>query len=81
MRFLFTKPSLQVADNFELENLVGELINKIHLVWEQFSKILHDWSIMYNGVSVVVGPAFDYDFDGHADSMETIKRFEPCIAY
>ncbi len=35
---------------------------------------LHYWSQVYDGVNVISGPVFDYNFDGHADGMEQIQK-------
>ncbi|XP_039265266.2 venom phosphodiesterase 2-like [Styela clava] len=43
-------------------------------VWEQFAKVLNSWAGLYNGISVVAGPIFDYDFDGNSDTEEIIQQ-------
>nr|XP_039265531.1 venom phosphodiesterase 2-like [Styela clava] len=43
-------------------------------IWQFMAKSFVNWAQMYNGISVHVGPIFDYNYDGHADSFDVIKR-------
>ncbi|CAK8697231.1 unnamed protein product [Clavelina lepadiformis] len=42
-------------------------------VWNYMTRVLADWAKSYGGVNVVSGPVFDYDFDGHADTMAILQ--------
>uniref|UniRef100_A0A673N7L0 Ectonucleotide pyrophosphatase/phosphodiesterase family member 2-like n=1 Tax=Sinocyclocheilus rhinocerous TaxID=307959 RepID=A0A673N7L0_9TELE len=45
-------------------------------VWGYFQKsLVRRYAIERNGVNVVVGPIFDYDYNGLRDSAETIKQY------
>lgn len=42
--------------------------------------LVKKYAMERNGVNVLVGPIFDYDYDGVRDSMEKIKEYV-CIFY
>ncbi|KAI2655593.1 Ectonucleotide pyrophosphatase/phosphodiesterase family member 2 [Labeo rohita] len=45
-------------------------------VWSYFQKsLVRRYASERNGVNVVVGPIFDYDYNGLRDSAETIKQY------
>lgn len=45
-------------------------------VWQYFHNILLlKYSSQYNGINVVTGPAFDYNFDGQFDAADQIKQY------
>ncbi|KAF4103567.1 ectonucleotide pyrophosphatase/phosphodiesterase family member 2 isoform X2 [Onychostoma macrolepis] len=45
-------------------------------VWGYFQKsLVRRYASERNGVNVVVGPIFDYDYNGLSDSAETIKQY------
>lgn len=44
------------------------------LVWKYVQKLMIQWAARYNGITVHVGPIFDYNYDGHADDSDTRRR-------
>ncbi|XP_054461497.1 venom phosphodiesterase 1 [Anoplopoma fimbria] len=45
-------------------------------IWDYFqSTLLKKYASIYNGISVVTGPAFDYNYDGQYDSPGQIQQF------
>ncbi|CAL8374234.1 unnamed protein product [Boreogadus saida] len=47
-------------------------------IWDYFQgTLLKKYSRQYGGVSVVTGPAFDYNYDGRVDSKDQIQEFVP----
>uniref|UniRef100_A0A8C6PLY6 Venom phosphodiesterase 1-like n=1 Tax=Nothobranchius furzeri TaxID=105023 RepID=A0A8C6PLY6_NOTFU len=44
-------------------------------IWDYFhNTLLKKYASIYNGINVVTGPAFDYNYDGRFDSLETIHQ-------
>uniref|UniRef100_A0A8C1M4I9 SMB domain-containing protein n=1 Tax=Cyprinus carpio TaxID=7962 RepID=A0A8C1M4I9_CYPCA len=45
-------------------------------LWQYFQEVLLiKYASQYNGINVVTGPVYDYNFDGHFDSPEQIQEF------
>uniref|UniRef100_A0A671VE76 Venom phosphodiesterase 1-like n=1 Tax=Sparus aurata TaxID=8175 RepID=A0A671VE76_SPAAU len=45
-------------------------------IWDYFHRsLLKKYASIYNGVNVVTGPVFDYNYDGRYDSPEQIQQF------
>ncbi|XP_073319074.1 venom phosphodiesterase 1 [Pagrus major] len=45
-------------------------------IWDYFhSTLLKKYASIYNGVNVVTGPVFDYNYDGRYDAPEQIQQF------
>ncbi|XP_071369473.1 venom phosphodiesterase 2-like, partial [Centroberyx affinis] len=45
-------------------------------IWEYFhSTLLKKYAFDYNGINVVSGPVFDYNFDGRYDTPDQIQQF------
>ncbi|RXN25203.1 ectonucleotide pyrophosphatase phosphodiesterase family member 2-like protein [Labeo rohita] len=45
-------------------------------LWQYFQEVLLiKYASQYNGINVVTGPVYDYNFDGHFDSPEQIHEF------
>ncbi|CAK8697234.1 unnamed protein product, partial [Clavelina lepadiformis] len=42
-------------------------------IWKYMTTLLADWSNVYGGINVVSGPAFDYDYDGLADTTFVLQ--------
>ncbi|XP_053339457.1 venom phosphodiesterase 1 [Clarias gariepinus] len=60
-------------DGLTLSNVVP-MYPAFKKVWEYFHNVLLlNYSSQYNGINVVTGPAFDYNFDGHFDTADQIK--------
>lgn len=44
-------------------------------IWDYFQgTMLQKFASFYNGVTVVMGPAFDYNYDGRHDTPEQIQQ-------
>lgn len=44
-------------------------------VWDYFhSTLLKEYASIYNGINVVTGPVFDYNYDGQYDTQEQNKQ-------
>ncbi|XP_068566752.1 ectonucleotide pyrophosphatase/phosphodiesterase family member 3-like [Cebidichthys violaceus] len=44
-------------------------------IWDYFhSTLLKKYASIYNGINVVTGPAFDYNYDGQYDTPEQIQQ-------
>ncbi|XP_077991014.1 ectonucleotide pyrophosphatase/phosphodiesterase family member 3-like [Glandiceps talaboti] len=55
-------------------NLVPQHKRFVSEVWSHVeNKILH-WADKYNGVNVISGPAFDYNYDSHRDDIDVIEQ-------
>ncbi|XP_046716079.1 venom phosphodiesterase CdcPDE isoform X2 [Silurus meridionalis] len=62
-------------DGLTLSNVVP-VYPAFQRVWQYFHDVLLlKYSSQYNGINVVTGPVFDYNFDGRFDSMDQIKQF------
>lgn len=49
----------------------------VSVLWNYFHQyLLPEYAAARNGVNVVSGPVFDYDFDGLYDTPEKVKRWE-----
>ncbi|XP_078032174.1 venom phosphodiesterase CdcPDE [Epinephelus lanceolatus] len=45
-------------------------------IWDYFhSTLLKKYASLYNGINVVMGPAFDFNYDGRFDTPEQIQEF------
>lgn len=45
-------------------------------VWDYFhTTLLKKYASQYNGINVVTGPAFDYNYDGQFDSQDQIEQY------
>ncbi|KAG9335603.1 hypothetical protein JZ751_004368 [Albula glossodonta] len=45
-------------------------------IWDYFHTVLlMKYALEYNGVNVVLGPAFDYNYDGQFDTPDQIQQF------
>ncbi|XP_053541991.1 venom phosphodiesterase 1 isoform X1 [Ictalurus punctatus] len=62
-------------DGLTLSNVVP-MYPAFKIVWQYFhSVLLLKYSSQYNGINVVTGPAFDYNFDGRFDTADQIQEF------
>ncbi|KAF4081620.1 hypothetical protein AMELA_G00163300 [Ameiurus melas] len=62
-------------DGLTLSNVVP-MYPAFKIVWQYFHNVLLlKYSSMYNGINVVTGPAFDYNFDGRFDTADQIEEF------
>ncbi|NWS23007.1 ENPP3 phosphodiesterase, partial [Pachyramphus minor] len=45
-------------------------------IWDYFHNVLlQEYARERNGVNVISGPVFDYNYDGHFDSLDEIKQY------
>lgn len=45
-------------------------------IWDHFHRtLLKKYAYIYKGINVVVGPVFDYNYDGRYDTPEQIQRY------
>ncbi|GAA6093269.1 venom phosphodiesterase 1-like isoform X1 [Tachysurus ichikawai] len=62
-------------DGLMLSNVVP-MYPAFKRLWEYFHNVLLlKYSLQYNGINVVTGPAFDYNFDGLYDTADQINQF------
>ncbi|XP_056153912.1 venom phosphodiesterase 1 [Lampris incognitus] len=81
LAFLYP-PNLNTTAEEQFDAL---LMSNVVPMYPQFQKIwnfLHNtllkkYAALYNSISVVTGPAFDYNFDGKYDTLDQIKQFVP----
>uniref|UniRef100_A0A663DRF7 Ectonucleotide pyrophosphatase/phosphodiesterase 3 n=1 Tax=Aquila chrysaetos chrysaetos TaxID=223781 RepID=A0A663DRF7_AQUCH len=52
----------------------GEITSNLY-IWDYFHNVLlQEYARERNGVNVISGPVFDYNYDGHFDTFDEIKR-------
>ncbi|XP_049331199.1 venom phosphodiesterase 1 [Astyanax mexicanus] len=62
-------------DGLILSNVIP-MYPEFKKIWQYFQDVLLvKYSSQYNGINVVTGPAFDYNYDGHFDTAEQIQEF------
>lgn len=50
-------------------------VSSLSVIWQYLhDTLLRGYAKERNGVSVVSGPVFDFDYDGRYDSLETLKQ-------
>uniref|UniRef100_A0A674DGP2 Venom phosphodiesterase 1-like n=1 Tax=Salmo trutta TaxID=8032 RepID=A0A674DGP2_SALTR len=72
-----------VTDQTAEEEYDGLLMSNVVPMYPEFKKIwdyfqttlLKKYASQYNGINVVTGPAFDYNYDGQFDSQDQIQQF------
>ncbi|XP_077937131.1 venom phosphodiesterase 1 [Gasterosteus aculeatus] len=73
-------PSLNATADQEYDALltsnVVPMYPEFKRIWDYFhSVLLKKYASVYNGVNVVTGPAFDYNYDGQYDTPGQIQQF------
>ncbi|XP_067111326.1 venom phosphodiesterase 1 [Osmerus mordax] len=62
-------------DGLTMSNIVP-MYPEFKKLWDYFhSTLLRKYASQYNGMNVVTGPAFDYNYDGHYDSADQIQHY------
>uniref|UniRef100_A0A6Q2XWG0 SMB domain-containing protein n=1 Tax=Esox lucius TaxID=8010 RepID=A0A6Q2XWG0_ESOLU len=62
-------------DGLLMSNVVP-MFPEFKRIWDYFqSTLLKKYARQYNGINVVTGPAFDYNYDGQFDSQDQIQQF------
>lgn len=50
-------------------------------IWQYFQDVLLlKFASQYNGINVVTGPVFDYNYDGQSDTADQIQEYVCCTA-
>ncbi|XP_037549053.1 venom phosphodiesterase 1 [Nematolebias whitei] len=75
-------PNLNVTADQQFDALlvsnVVPMYPEFRKIWDYFHKtLLKKYASVYNGINVVTGPAFDYNYDGRYDTQEQIQQFVP----
>ncbi|XP_047460671.1 venom phosphodiesterase 1 [Mugil cephalus] len=65
----------QQYDALLLSNVVP-MYPEFKKIWDYFhNTLLKRYASLYNGINVVTGPAFDYNYDGRYDTPDQIQQF------
>ncbi|KAB0398502.1 hypothetical protein E2I00_014621, partial [Balaenoptera physalus] len=69
------KGSSQVYSEALLTTNIVPMYQSFQVIWHYFhGTLLQRYAEERNGLNVVSGPVFDSDYDGHYDSLETLKH-------
>ncbi|KAJ8394659.1 hypothetical protein AAFF_G00044620 [Aldrovandia affinis] len=73
-------PNLNTATDGQYDGLlqsnVVPMYPEFKKIWSYFhAELLMKYAWQYNGINVVSGPAFDYNYDGHFDTPDQITQF------
>lgn len=73
-------PNLKVTEEQQYDALTTSnlvpMYPEFKKIWDYFhGTLLKKYASMYNGVNVVTGPVFDYNYDGQYDAPEQIQQF------
>uniref|UniRef100_A0A8C7R2G4 SMB domain-containing protein n=1 Tax=Oncorhynchus mykiss TaxID=8022 RepID=A0A8C7R2G4_ONCMY len=69
------KTAEEEYDGLLMSNVVP-MYPEFKKVWDYFhTTLLKKYASQYNGINVVTGPAFDYNYDGQFDSQDQIEQF------
>ncbi|NXU84218.1 ENPP3 phosphodiesterase, partial [Xiphorhynchus elegans] len=71
----FNSSALEQYDALLTSNIVP-MYRAFRDIWDYFHNVLlQKYARERNGVNVISGPAFDYNYDGHFDSLDEIKQY------
>ncbi|XP_076610713.1 venom phosphodiesterase 1 [Chaetodon auriga] len=75
-------PNLNATVDAEFDALVMSNVVPMYpaftKIWNYFqSTLLKKYADIYNGINVVTGPVFDYNYDGRYDTEDQIQQFMP----
>ncbi|NWU84019.1 ENPP3 phosphodiesterase, partial [Onychorhynchus coronatus] len=71
----FNSSALEQYDALLTSNIVP-MYTAFRDIWDYFHNVLlREYARERNGVNVISGPVFDYNYDGHFDSLDEIKRY------
>ncbi|NXK97061.1 ENPP3 phosphodiesterase, partial [Formicarius rufipectus] len=71
----FNSSALEQYDALLTSNIVP-MYSAFRDIWGYFHNVLlQEYARERNGVNVISGPAFDYNYDGHFDSLDEIKQY------
>ncbi|GLD59507.1 venom phosphodiesterase 1-like isoform X1 [Lates japonicus] len=73
-------PNLNITEDQQYDALlmsnVVPMYPEFKKIWYYFhSTLLKKYAFVYNGINVVMGPVFDYNYDGQYDTPEQIQQF------
>uniref|UniRef100_A0A8C8M6Q7 SMB domain-containing protein n=1 Tax=Oncorhynchus tshawytscha TaxID=74940 RepID=A0A8C8M6Q7_ONCTS len=69
------KTAEEEYDGLLMSNVVP-MYPEFKKIWDYFhTTLLKKYASQYNGINVVTGPAFDYNYDGQFDSQDQIEQF------
>ncbi|XP_076096525.1 uncharacterized protein LOC143067274 isoform X4 [Mytilus galloprovincialis] len=78
----FTWASFMVSDDKEAAgyNSLSSLFLPVYKgfymgIWSKLKEKVHQWSVTYREVNIIAGPAYDYDYDGHADTTDILHKY------
>uniref|UniRef100_A0A670YQ38 Ectonucleotide pyrophosphatase/phosphodiesterase 1 n=1 Tax=Pseudonaja textilis TaxID=8673 RepID=A0A670YQ38_PSETE len=64
-----------------LSSNIAPMYSAFQVIWKYFNTVLlPSYAAARNGVNVITGPIFDYDYDGIYDTPEEIKRHSTNLA-
>ncbi|KAJ7421363.1 ectonucleotide pyrophosphatase/phosphodiesterase family member 3 [Pitangus sulphuratus] len=70
----FSSSTLEQYDALLISNIVP-MFPAFRDIWDYFHNVLlQEYARERNGVNVISGPVFDYNYDGHFDSLDDIKQ-------
>ncbi|NWU14596.1 ENPP3 phosphodiesterase, partial [Cephalopterus ornatus] len=71
----FNSSAIEQYDALLTSNIVP-MYRAFKDIWDYFHNVLlQEYAREKNGVNVISGPVFDYNYDGHFDSLDEIKQF------
>ncbi|NXP28897.1 ENPP3 phosphodiesterase, partial [Scytalopus superciliaris] len=71
----FNSTALEQYDALLTSNIVP-IYKAFGEIWDYFHNVLlQEYAREKNGVNVISGPVFDYNYDGHFDSLDEIKQY------
>ncbi|XP_071997619.1 ectonucleotide pyrophosphatase/phosphodiesterase family member 3 isoform X1 [Engystomops pustulosus] len=71
----FNRSALEQFDSLITSNLVP-MYKEFLRIWNYLNKVLLvKYSLERNGINVVTGPIFDYNYDGHVDAQDQIQSY------
>ncbi|NXC25794.1 ENPP3 phosphodiesterase, partial [Campylorhamphus procurvoides] len=71
----FNSSALEQYDALLTSNIVP-MYRAFRDIWDYFHNVLlQKYARERNGVNVISGPVFDYNYDGHFDSLDEIKQY------
>uniref|UniRef100_A0A8C7N1R4 SMB domain-containing protein n=1 Tax=Oncorhynchus kisutch TaxID=8019 RepID=A0A8C7N1R4_ONCKI len=69
------KTAEEEYDGLLMSNVVP-MYPEFKKIWDYFhTTLLKKYASQYNGINVVTGPAFDYNYDGQFDSQDQIEQY------
>uniref|UniRef100_A0AAY4DB30 Ectonucleotide pyrophosphatase/phosphodiesterase family member 3 n=1 Tax=Denticeps clupeoides TaxID=299321 RepID=A0AAY4DB30_9TELE len=71
------KTAEEQYDALTMTNVVP-MLPQFRRIWDYFQAVLlKKYAMQYNGINVVTGPVFDYNYDGLYDTVEQIQQHVP----